>query len=116
MYVNRGNPILSTHYCYAGKKIIVKLSTEHGKKVHGMYKNMSNNFKKNIKEVYNLLHMLVYKSGDSYHLKDITAPSLQKIIEEAKRIVSFFYIQSLVDFQNLLDEAEKLPKVDTIIA
>jgi len=112
MFVNKDNPILSTYYCYAGKKIIVKTSTPHGKVVYELYKQMAANYKKNVADIQKLLNMLVYKDKlGGYHLKDITLPVLNNIIEMAKKTVSHYYIQSVVDFQNLFDAAQKVPNI-----
>ena len=51
------------------------------------------------------------KNGSQYELKDIDKNSLDQIIADIKLKVKVFYIQSIFDFQTLLDLAKATPNI-----
>jgi hypothetical protein len=111
LYIEKDNPVFLTDYCGEPLKIAIKLNTVEGKKILGLYKKMLNNYNKNIEEVYTLLHKVVHKHNNIYELSDIDKNKLDKIIDEVKLKIKVFYIQSIFDFQNLLDMVKKTPNI-----
>jgi hypothetical protein len=111
LYIEKDNPVFLSDYCAAPVKIVIKLNTVEGKKILGMYKKMLANYDRNIEEVYTLLHKVVHKNNSVYELSDIDKTKLDKIIDEVKLKIKVFYIQSIFDFQNLLDMAKNTPNI-----
>lgn len=111
--VGKDNPVLSKMYCYAHKKLIFKINTTEGKKVYDIYKKMKKKYDNNIKDIDNILNDLVYinSANKEYTLKDLNKKGLDKIIEKVKEVIKNFYINSIIDFQLLLKEAKKVPKI-----
>jgi hypothetical protein len=111
--VGKDNPVLSKLYCYAHKKIIFKIDTKEGKKVYDAYAKMKKRYDNNIKDINNILNDLVYIEhvNKKYILKDLDKKGLDNIIEKVKQVIKNFYINSIIDFQTLLKEAKKIPKI-----
>lgn len=112
-YVGKNNPILSKLYCYAHKKIIFKINTKEGKKIYNLYLKMKKNYDNNISKIHNILNKIILHNTkeNKYELKDIDKKTLDNIIKDVKNIIIEFYLNSLVDFQILLKEAKKIPKI-----
>lgn len=110
--IEKDNPIFHTRLCMSSNQLMVKLDTTEGKKLLSMYKDMQSNYKNAINDVQSIIDKLVYKNGNNeYVLKDITKESLHMIIEDAKTKIKIFYLQSIVDYQNILDFAKTIPDV-----
>ena len=107
--VAKDNPVFSKNLCYARKKLILKISKHNH--VLKLYENLKSNYEKNVREIEHFLHKLVEKKDSKYVLKDITKPILDEIIEGVKSTVKVFYLQSISDFQNLLDAAKKVDNI-----
>ena len=104
--------ILAKEYCFAPRKIIIKTSSSEGKKVLAMYNQIKKNYEENIANIVTLLNKFIITSNGSYTLRDIDKIALDVIIEEVKIKVKVFYIQSIVDFQMLLDQAKLIPNIE----
>lgn len=115
MYVERDNPIFSKEYCYEMHKLVIPLTSQNGKKVHDQYKIMKTNYKNNISNISNLLNMLVDKNenGD-YELKDISHRDVTQVIDNVKNTIKTYYIQSIYDYQMLLDIGKQTPNINMI--
>lgn len=113
IFVNRENPILAKEFCFAPRKITIKTSNIEGKKVLAMYNQMKKNYEENISNIYTLLNKFITPSNGTYILKDIDKTTLDTIIEDVKIKVKVFYIQSIVDFQMLLDQAKLIPNIES---
>lgn len=112
MYIEKDNPVFNSDYCSAPVKLVIKLRTPQGKKVHGSYKQLKNNYNKNVESIMKIISKLVNKdSSGKYSLRDIDKRELNVIIDEVKIVVKSFYIQSIFDFQNMLDLAKKTPNI-----
>jgi hypothetical protein len=108
VFVQKDNPILLSDYCGAPMKIVVKLNTKEGKEIYAHYMRMKNNFDKHLENI----HQLLYKIVDAKHeLKDIDKDELNIVINDVKTHTKLFYLQSIVDFQNLLDMAKETPNI-----
>jgi hypothetical protein len=110
VFIEKDNPIFHSKLCLSSNQLMVQLDTSEGKKLHAMYKDMQASYNKSIKEIHTIIDKLVYKNGnDEYVLKDITKDVLHDIIEETKTKIKIFYLQSIIDYQNLLDFAKTMP-------
>ena len=72
------------------------------------YKEMRQNYVNNVELVLAILGRLIIKDQDQYKLKDIGSAELEAVVHELKRVVIMFYVQSVVDFQSMLDYALSL--------
>jgi hypothetical protein len=106
MRIEKDNPVFLKEYCFNTKKALVKIDTPTGKIIVNAFKTMQKNYKNNVKNVENLLNRLVARSGDTYELKDITKQELDSIVNEVKSTIKVFFIQSIMDYQHLLDLAK----------
>ncbi len=113
IFVNKENPILAKEFCFAPRKITIKTSTTEGKKIQSMYNQMKRNYEDNITNIYSLLNKFITPQNDTFILKDIDRVTLDGIIEEVKSKVKIFYIQSIVDYQMLLDQAKLVPNIES---
>ena len=113
IFVNKENPILAKEHCFAPRKVIIKTSTHEGKQVMQLYEHMKKNYTDNVNSVVKLLdHIVSYTRNGEYELKDIDKHVLDSVIDQVKSQVKAFYIQSIVDFQNLLDKARLIPNIE----
>lgn len=99
------NPIFNTNYCNSRKKIVVPLTP----KLRELHDAMSDRYKANVDAVVkNLESLLEPRVGHDgvRALRNISSEHLKDIIRDVKKSVSAFYLQSIVDFQALLDEAK----------
>jgi hypothetical protein len=109
MRVESNNPVFLKDYCYNVNEVIVKIDDSKSKVVTNSFKKMQQNYKANIANIERLLNKLVIKTsnnGNMYELRDIDKPSLDIIVDDVKSTIKLFYIQSIFDFQNLLDVAK----------
>lgn len=111
IFVNKDNPILSKEFCFAPRKIIIKTSNIEGRKILDLYNHMKNNYSKNIKNIITILDKLIIKQKDVYSLKDIDKKALDIILDEVKINIKTLFIQSIIDYQNLLDKAKLIPSI-----
>ena len=115
MYVEKDNPILSKEFCYEMHKYVIQLNMPYGKTVLQQYNAMKNNYSNNIKAIEKLIDKLVLKNKDgSFALKDIDRISLDKIVLEVKDTIKTYYLQSIMDFQKLLDIGKNTPNINII--
>lgn len=112
IFIEKDNPIFQSDYCGAPMKLVVKLGTPEGKKIYESYKHMYNNYTKSISDIQKIMDRLIYKnSNGQFELKDVDKQELDGIVNEVKLKIKVFYIQSIFDFQNLLDMAKSTPKI-----
>jgi hypothetical protein len=115
MYVEKDNPILSNEYCYEKHKYVIQLNTPYGKKVTQQYNTMRSNYVGNISSIERLMDLLILKNKDgSFTLRDIDKHSLDKIVFQVKDTIKTYYMQSLMDFQTLLDIGKNTPNINII--
>lgn len=114
IFVNKDNPILAKDLCLAPRKIIIKTSSKEGHEVVTSYHTLKENYNKNIKKLYNILNKFIEKRNGYYSLRDIDKKTLDSIIQEVKLNIKVFFLQSIIDYQNLLDKAKLIPNINTI--
>lgn len=115
MRVESNNPVFLKDYCYNVNEVIVKTDDSKNKVVTNAFKKMQQNYKANISNIERLLNKLVVKTGktgNNYELRDIDKPSLDVIVDDVKSTIKLFYIQSIFDFQNLLDVAKNNQNIE----
>lgn len=110
MSIAHDSPIFEQSWCQSPGTITVPLAEEDGQRALKLYKRMRSRFNKNIKDIEAILETMVERNGTKWTLKDITKEDLDTIIENVKTKVKVFYLQSLVDFQNVLDQVKSFPK------
>jgi hypothetical protein len=105
MHIEKDNPIFLKDYCYNKKRIVVKVDSSNGRKAVEAFRSMQSNYKNNIRNIEGIMDRLVVKQGNAgeYELRDITKPELDDIVQSVKSCVKIFYIQSIADYQHLLD-------------
>jgi hypothetical protein len=59
--------------------------------------------------------MVVFKDGANWSLKHIDSKTLEKIESDAKRLIIAFYIQSIANFQHLVDQVRDFQDVIEVI-
>lgn len=113
MYVEKDNPVFSKDHCFEMHKLVIPLRTKEGGQVIALYETMKSNYQANIKAVEKLLQSLVVKNKiGEYELKDLDKDELDGIISKVKKTIQLYYIQSILDYQNLLDLCKKIPNVN----
>jgi hypothetical protein len=100
------NPVFLKEYCYDAKQIVVRLGTKNSQEVETAFKTMKANYDKNVACIEKILYSLVSVKGKQYELKDVVKQDLDTIATKLKYTISMFYIQSILDYQNLLDIAK----------
>lgn len=112
LYIEKDNPVFLTDYCSAPIKLVVKTKTPDGKSVMLAYSRLKENHKRSVDEIASILDRLAYKSPSGhYELSDIDKGELDSIVEDVKTKIKAYYIQSIFDFQNLLDIAKQTPSI-----
>jgi hypothetical protein len=107
--IAKDNPVFLRDYCYDVKQIVVRLGTESCKPVEKAVTTMKSNYQKNINSIEKIMQLLVdvkQRQTKEYQLKDLTKAELDTITDKTKSTICMFYIQSLLDYQNLLDIAK----------
>lgn len=109
MKVAPHNPILSWNLCMTSKKLIARQHPDLLKK----FKLMKSNYKLNFSHITNIMNQLVYLDIDQneFKLKNISHEQLDNIEKIFKRTVILFFVQSLLDYKNILNTI-KLYAVD----
>jgi hypothetical protein len=76
---------------------------------------MKENYKNNISNIQRLLNMLVTKNANGdFELKDVSQQELNDVIENVKTTIKTYYIQSILDYQLLLDIGKATPNINMI--
>ena len=113
--VSKDNPILSANKCLDKKKVIINLSdknlSKQSKKLHQLYDTFTDNYKHNIKNVFSNLHDVI-DMNNGFMIKDVSNNELQNTLKKLKVHVMKFYINSIVDYKNFLDQAKKIGSVN----
>lgn len=112
MKVEKDNPIFLKEFCYSVKEIVIMMNKSSNKKVVEAFKQMQSNYKVNLKSIESLINRLVVKKGQVYELRDITKYELDNVIYDVKSTVKIFYIQSIMDYQHLLDIAKTIQNIE----
>lgn len=115
--VSKENPILSSKKCLDKKKVIINLNdksiSKQSKKLHKLYDTFTNNYEHNIKNVLSNIHdVLDFKKGLDIDIKDIGNLDLQASLQKLKVHIMKFYINSIIDYQNLLKQAKHVGSIN----
>lgn len=108
--IENNNPVFSNKMCYSIRKIIIKINKNEGKIVYHQYLKMKDNYIKNVNNIHKILNKIIIQEKNNYELRNLTAHDVNKIIQDVKIEIQQFYIQSILDFQIILDNATKIPK------
>jgi hypothetical protein len=115
MYVERDNPVFAKEYCYEIHKLVIQTNTAEGKKVLEQYNTMKKNYKQNLDNLGKLLNLVITPDEKlGYVLKDIDKELLDGIIVNVKDTIKTYYIQSLMDYHELLDIGKKTPNINML--
>jgi hypothetical protein len=106
MRIEKDNPVFLKDYCYNVNQVVFKMDSSKSKVVTDAFRTMQANYKNNVKEIESFMNRLVTKNGGKYILRDITKQDLDLLIDDVKSTVKLLYIQSIVDYQHLLDIAK----------
>jgi hypothetical protein len=107
------NPILHSKYCFSRRKISIPITNKkdpHVKKLLLLYGEMKTHYMDNVDEVIGILNKIVEPQGDKMILKQIHTQELFDLVQSVKKTVAKFYLQSIVDYQVLLDYAKNIPQ------
>lgn len=97
--IQKHNPIFSKNMCKTETIYQLKYMLQFKQ----MIDNMQNNYIKNLKKIESLIELLIFKENNNYKLKDISYKTLNNIEHKIKRTVILFYMQSLIDYKNVLN-------------
>ena len=98
--IAKHNPILSNNMCKTKTTYKVKYKLQFKQ----MIQIMKNNYIKNLKKVKKLLEMIIMKNDNSgYMYRNISLRQLYEIEIKVKRTIILFYMQSLMDYKNILN-------------
>lgn len=113
MYVEKDNPVFSKDHCYEVHKLVIPLRSKEAKRILESYETMRAHFQANLRAIEKLLSMMVTKkAAGEYELRDLTKTDLDHIIERVKKVIQAYYLQSILDYQNLLDLCKTIPNVN----
>lgn len=110
--IEKDNPVFLKDFCYNVKEIVIMTNKPNNKPIVEAFKTMQKNYQSNIKAIEGLMDRLVVKKGKLYELKDITKYELEDIVNDVKSCVKIFYIQSIMDYQRLLDIAKNIQTIE----
>lgn len=107
--VSEKNMIFSNETCYVQKKYIVQKS----KSLEAKLNKQENDVINMIKEMYKVLGELTINTDDGVEFKVLTHAELNKIELKLKRLFMIFYLQSIVNYNIILDTVEKMPNLNS---
>jgi hypothetical protein len=110
--IEKDNPVFLKDFCYNVREIVIMTDKPNNKPIVDAFKKMQKNYQQNIKAIEELMNRLVMKKGSVYELKDITKYELDDVVNEVKSCVKLFYIQSIMDYQRLLDIAKNIQTIE----
>lgn len=113
MFVEKDNPVLSRDYCHERHKLVFETKSTGGRKMLQMYKDMEARHSAHLAGIQNLLQSFVIpEKNGTFTLKDITQQELHQIISRVKEEIKTYYIETLLDFQKLLDVGKNTPNIN----
>lgn len=103
------NGVFHRDLCFDSKYITVHTDTKDGKALIKLIDAMEKHYYHNIDLIIKCIEMIVYKDsvGTGFLLHEITMETLSTIVDEVKHIVKKFYVQSIIDYQNIIDCVDK---------
>jgi hypothetical protein len=115
--VMRDNAIISPEMCPTGSAHtrFVDMSNVKSREAVRLYHKMHSDYKRGLAKIKYVLEMVVFKDGANWSLKHIDSKTLEKIESDAKRLIIAFYIQSIANFQHLVDQVRDFQDVIEVI-
>lgn len=107
--VSEKNMVFSNETCYVQKKYIVQKS----KSLEAKLNKQENDVIVMIKEMYKVLGELTINTDDGIEFKVLTHTELNKIELKLKRLFMIFYLQSIVNYNIILDTVDKMPNLNS---
>jgi len=107
--VSDKNMVFSNETCYVQKKYIVQKS----KSLETKLNKQENDVIVMVKEMYKVLGELTINTDDGVEFKVLTHAELNKIELKLKRLFMIFYLQSIVNYNIILDAVEKMPNLNS---
>lgn len=111
VFIDKHNPVLSNQYCSAVDTRVVSLNTKEGKELKKLYYEMKERLSKNLQRIESIIRRLVTKTSDGFELNNISSTHLDQIIEDTKISIRLFILQSLLDYQHMLNMVKNIPNV-----
>lgn len=109
VHIKKLNPVFLQEYCPVIENVVIDLSTEEGKNVRKMYDTMTSKMNQNIKKINDILNDIVMETSyGSYELKDVDSNKLDDIITRTKICIRLFYIESILQYQYLLNTVKNI--------
>ncbi len=112
--VSKNNPILASNKCLDKKKVIINMKdkkiSKQSKELYKLYSIFQSNYKTNINNVFTNLYDVI--DIKNFIIKDISNQDLNKSLGNLKQHLIKFYMNSLMDYKNLLMHAKKIGSVN----
>ncbi len=112
--VSKNNPILAANKCLDKKKVIINMKdkniSKQSKQLYKLYDTFQSNYKTNINNVFTNLYDVI--DIKNFIIKDISNSDLQNSMINLKQHLIKFYMNSLMDYKNLLNHAKKIGSVN----
>jgi len=112
--VSKNNPILAANKCLDRKKVIINMKdkniSKQSKQLYKLYDTFQSNYKTNINNVFTNLYDVI--DIKNFIIKDISNSDLQNSMINLKQHLIKFYMNSLMDYKNLLNYAKKIGSVN----
>lgn len=113
MKVDANNSVFHKDYCYEIRSYVIPLHTKDGKRILDLYNRMKSNYDKNIAAILAVVDKLVQREPSGiFNLREISKTDLDTIIDMTKSVIKTYYVQSILDYQILLDEAKTVKNLN----
>ena len=111
IFVESDNPLFDKSWCYAKGTVTIPLAEPDGKEALTLYRSMRSRYYANIKDIEKIVmgRLVERHITGKWTLRDINKTELDSIIFDVKEKVKVFYLQSISDYQDLLDRIKSLP-------
>lgn len=109
--IYENNPILNWNLCTRHKKNIMSMTND----LNNLIKNFKKNYVTNVSNVLKIVTDITVhnKTNNTTELKALTDAQLSLIETQFKKQIITFFLQSLIDFKNILDYSNSNPKLTT---
>ena len=111
--VVKNNPILHTGLCASKQRMLVPLNIKDPgvAELLKIYHHMKSSYLSNLNGILKIAQQLIDSGADgkSFSLKHVDSDGLNRMRAECKRLVSIFYLQSILNYKRLFDSAKRLP-------
>jgi hypothetical protein len=109
-YVSEKNMVFSNETCFQKQALMVKTDRNLIKKMEKQKEDFISMFK----QINNLVNEMISLDDDGQtELRVLTHLQLNVIEIQAKRLFMVFYLQSITNYNIILNTAEKMPKLNS---